>query len=71
MQADADVLELPRGMLRAARMSAEELRVEIAVHLYSQRRLSMGNACQLAGMSLWQFQHVLAARGIGPRPRGR
>ena len=64
MQTSADTVELPPGTLRAAHLTPEELKLEIAVYLYAQHRLSMGRACQLAGMSLWQFQHVLAARGI-------
>jgi len=38
------------------------LKVELAVSLYAQGRLSVGKACELAGMSLWQFHHLLASR---------
>jgi predicted HTH domain antitoxin len=40
--------------------------VELAVYLYSQGRLSVGKARQLAGMSLWEFRQLLASRRIAP-----
>ncbi len=67
MAATADIVELPPGTLSAARMSAEELKVELAIHLFAQRRLSEGKAREMTGLSLWQFRHLLAARGIGQR----
>lgn len=66
MAVNTDIVELPPGTLSAARMSAEELRIELAIHLFSRRRLSEGKARELTGLSLWQFRHLLAARGIGP-----
>lgn len=38
----------------------------MAVHLYSQGRLSVGKARELAGMSLWEFHQLLASRRISP-----
>lgn len=66
MAATADIIELPLGTLSAARMSADELKLELAIHLFSQRKLSEGTAREISGLSLWQFRHLLAARGIGP-----
>jgi predicted HTH domain antitoxin len=43
-----------------------ELKTEIAVHLYAQRRLSIGKARELADMSLWEFRQLLASRRISP-----
>jgi predicted HTH domain antitoxin len=40
--------------------------VEMAIHLYEQRRLSIGKARELAGMALWEFRQLLASRGISP-----
>ena len=53
-------------MLHAARVTPAELRVELAVQLYEQRRLAVGHARELAGMSLWQFRQLLASCGITP-----
>ena len=59
-------LEVPRDVLESARLSAADLKTELAVALYAQQRLSAGKARELAGMSLWEFRQVLAARRIAP-----
>lgn len=58
------IVEIPQDILDAAHLTAPEVKIELAVHLYAQRRLSIGKARQLAEMSLWQFRHLLAARQI-------
>ena len=63
---DVVSLELPRSVLDSARLTADELKVELAVLLYAQGRLSVGKARELAGMGLWQFRQLLASRQIGP-----
>jgi predicted HTH domain antitoxin len=50
--------------LAAARMSAEELKLELAISLYGRERLTLGQAARVAGISQWQFQQTLAARHI-------
>ena len=52
--------------MQAAHATPDELRVELAVQLYQQRRLSVGHARELAGMSLWEFRQLLASRRIAP-----
>jgi len=47
-------------------MTPAELKVEMAVHLYAQGRLSIGKARELAGMALWEFRQLLASRRIPP-----
>ena len=65
MQA-TQILEIPQVILDSAHISLDELRIEIAVNLYSQRGLSLGKARELANMSLWEFRQLLAARKISP-----
>jgi predicted HTH domain antitoxin len=36
----------------------------MAVYLYSQGRLSIGKARELAGLTLWEFRQLLASRRI-------
>lgn len=60
------VLEVSQDILDSARLTVSELKVEIAVSLYAQGRLSIGKAHELADMSLWEFRHLLAARRIPP-----
>ena len=59
-------IEIPHRLLQAARATTDELKVELAVQLYERRRLGIGEARELAGMSLWQFRQLLASRGIAP-----
>ena len=59
-------LEIPRDVLVAARLNLSELKVELAVHLYAQRRLPIGKAHELAGMALWEFRQLLGSRRIPP-----
>ncbi len=62
----ANVLQVPQDILDSARLTIPELKVEMAVYLYSQGRLSVGKARELAGMSLWEFRQLLASRRISP-----
>jgi len=50
--------------IAAARISVEEIKIELASALYSRGRLTLGQAARLAGVSHWQMQQALAARGI-------
>lgn len=61
-----NVLEVPQDILDTARLTIDDLRIEIAVALYAQRRLSIGKARELAGMALWEFRQLLACRRISP-----
>ena len=56
--------EIPREILHASRLTAEELRRELALHLSEQDKLSFGKARELAEMSVWDFQQLLGSRGI-------
>jgi len=60
------VVEVSQDVLDSARMTPQELKVEMALHLYARGRLSIGKARQLAGMALWEFRQLLAARRIPP-----
>lgn len=59
-------LEIPRDILDSARINERDLKTELALSLYSQGRLSIGKARELAGMSLWEFRQILGFRHISP-----
>ena len=61
-----EVVEVSQDILDSARLTVAELKVELAIHLYTQGRLSIGKARELAGMSLWQFRQLLGSRRIPP-----
>ena len=60
------VLEVSQDILDSARLTSSELKVEMAVHLYTQGRLSVGKARELAGLTMWEFRQLLASRRIPP-----
>ncbi|WP_446011293.1 UPF0175 family protein [Candidatus Electrothrix sp.] len=62
----ANVLNIPQDILDSSRLTLNELRIEMALALYSARRLSVGKARELADMSLWEFRQLLVSRRIGP-----
>jgi predicted HTH domain antitoxin len=57
-------LTIPEELLDFAQMSAEELRVEIAVLLFERDRLTLEQAARFAEMPRLRFQHLLASRKI-------
>ena len=57
-------LVVAREYLESAKMSEDEMRIDLAVHLYATRRLSMGKAKQLAELDLISFQKELAKRDV-------
>lgn len=59
-------IELPRHLVDAAKISSDEIKIELAIHLYERRRLGIGHARELAGLSLWEFRQLLASRKIPP-----
>jgi predicted HTH domain antitoxin len=61
---DTVTFEVSQDILDSARLTAPEIKQELAIWLYAQGRLSIGKARELAGLSLWEFRQILAARRI-------
>lgn len=57
-------VELPADVMESARISTEEVRLEIAVALFRAERLSLGRAAELAGLSVQAFLEILCFRRI-------
>lgn len=57
-------IDIPQEILDSARLTPEQIKQELALSLYAKRRLSVGKAHELAGMSLWQFRQLLASHAI-------
>lgn len=57
-------LDLPNDVFLATHLTKTELKIELAVHLFEQGKLSLGKACRLAGMNTWQFMQLIGSRGI-------
>jgi len=58
-----NTLEIPQDILDTARLTIDDLKVEMAVYLYAQGRLSIGKARELAEMTRRPL--VLWERGSG------
>src|SRR5262249_35740097 len=59
-----EVLQVSKELQLATRMSAQEIRRELAVHLYTLGKLSIGKARELAEMTIAEFQCLLGSRSI-------
>ena len=62
------LLEIPDDVTDALRLPPSErdreLRTELALALYQRGILSGGKARKLAGMTRWEFEHLLGQRRI-------
>jgi predicted HTH domain antitoxin len=57
-------LVIPDEVVRATQLSEEELRLELAVLMFREERLTLGQASRFAGLPQAEFQQVLGARRI-------
>ncbi|MEM6840719.1 MAG: UPF0175 family protein [Bacteroidota bacterium] len=57
-------LLIKEEILNKAEITAQELIIEIAVHLYDTERLSIGQARRLAQLDQLSFQKELAKRDV-------
>ena len=55
---------IPDDIFRATRMTEDELKLEIAIMLYKQEKISSGKARAWTGLTVIEFQHQLAKRGL-------
>ncbi|CAA9316695.1 MAG: hypothetical protein AVDCRST_MAG89-1439 [uncultured Gemmatimonadetes bacterium] len=55
---------VPDEVLAAAGLTDSNLATELAVVLYEREKLSLGRAAEVAGMSKWVFNDLLAERNI-------
>jgi len=47
------VIEIPGEIIHSTRMTPEDLKRELAIHLFQQGKLSFGKAREMAGMTVW------------------
>ena len=57
-------ISIPQHILDSARLTPTQLKQELALTLYSQQRLSIGKARELANMPLQEFRQLLHVRKI-------
>lgn len=59
-------LDIPAEALASARMTLDDVRLELAISLFRLDRLSLGKAAEFALMPVGVFQFHLASRKMGP-----
>ncbi len=59
-------LDIPADALASARMTLEDIRLELAILLFRLDRLSLGKAAEFALLPVGMFQTHLASRKVGP-----
>lgn len=57
-------LVIPDELLQTAKISETDLRLEIAILLFQQEKITLGTASQFAGINQLQFQRILGSRKI-------
>lgn len=55
---------IPDEILHATQMTEDELKIEIALMLYQQGKISSGKVRAWTGLTVIEFQHELANRGL-------
>jgi predicted HTH domain antitoxin len=57
-------ISISKDLLTATQMTEAEINTELAVVLFAQERLRLGQASTMAGMNQLAFQRLLGSRGI-------
>lgn len=57
-------LVISEETLETIQLTEEELRIEIAIMLFQQERLTLGQASHFANQNIVRFQRLLASRKI-------
>lgn len=57
-------IEIPGEVMHATRMTPDDLKRELAIHLFREGKLSFGKARELAGLTVWDFHNLLGSRNI-------
>jgi predicted HTH domain antitoxin len=57
-------ITVPDELLRSMKLTEAEVRAELAIALFREERLTLGQAAQLASLPQLDFQRLLASRLI-------
>jgi predicted HTH domain antitoxin len=58
------VIVIPDEILHAAHMTETEMARALAVAVFQQEKLTLGQAARLAGMSQWDFRGLLVGQDV-------
>ena len=57
-------IQISNDILQFTHLTEQEMTLEIALMLFEQNKLTLGQASKLAGLHQFEFQKILAARNI-------
>ena len=58
------IVEIPDQIINQSGLSAKEILLKVALILFEEEKLTLGQASKLAGLHQFEFQKELAARNI-------
>lgn len=58
------IVEIPDQIIEQSGLSVKEILLKVAVVLFQEEKLTLGQASKLAGLHQFEFQKELAARKI-------
>ncbi len=58
------IVEIPDQVIAQSGLSAKEILLKVALILFQEEKLTLGQASKLAGLHQFEFQKELAARNI-------
>lgn len=58
------IVEIPDQIINQSGLSAKEILLRVALVLFAEEKLTLGQASRLAGLHQYEFQKELAARNI-------
>jgi len=58
------IVEIPDQVINQSGLSAGEILLKVAIVLFQEEKLTLGQASRLAGVHQFEFQKELAARNI-------
>jgi predicted HTH domain antitoxin len=57
-------IEIPAEVFHTTRMTPKDMKLELALTLFQQGKISFGKAREMADMNVWDFQLLLGSRKI-------
>ena len=64
MTNDLYTIEIPPEVIHTTHMSTQDMKLELALTLFQQAKISFGKAREMTGLTVWAFQQLLGIRGI-------
>jgi len=58
------IVEIPDQITKQSGLSAKEILLKVAIVLFEEEKLTLGQASKLAGLHQFEFQKELTARNI-------